>query len=78
MSGPLLLHAEDGRLRILLIDNFDSYSYNLYHGLAKAGCEVPSASLALMQWARPDLQVGPACVCCAPRRHPSPPNGPCR
>lgn len=26
--------------RILLLDNFDSYSYNLYHGLAKAGCEV--------------------------------------
>jgi anthranilate/para-aminobenzoate synthase component II len=40
MSGPLPLHAEDGTLRILLIDNFDSYSYNLYHGLAKAGCEV--------------------------------------
>jgi hypothetical protein len=58
MSGPPPSHAEDGRLRILLIDNFDSYSYNLYHGLAMAGCQVPWAplvacSLAPMQRVKP-------------------------
>ncbi|EOD33664.1 hypothetical protein EMIHUDRAFT_313952 [Emiliania huxleyi CCMP1516] len=27
-------------LRVLLIDNFDSYTQNLYHALAQSGCEV--------------------------------------
>ena len=31
-------------LHVLLIDNFDSYTQNLYHALAQSGCEVSAAA----------------------------------
>ena len=35
-------------LRVLLIDNFDSYTQNLYHALAQSGCEVSAAGGAVL------------------------------
>jgi len=50
------LAGREPDMTILLIDNYDSYSYNLYHALAKAGCEVRRrvAVASTCRWAEPN------------------------